>query len=124
VGDHIRRKRLDLGLTQRILARQLAVREETIHLWESGRAEPLPRAYVRIVGFLGYDPAAPGTSLGERLRAIRRRLGLTQAELAKELCLDEGTIVDLEATRRRLSRKVVALAEALLKRHEVTGTGT
>jgi transcriptional regulator with XRE-family HTH domain len=116
VGDHIRRKRLDLGQGQRILARRLGVREETIHLWETGRARPLPGHYGRIVRFLGYDPEPGGPDLGERIRATRRRLGLTQAELAVVLGADEGTVGDLEANRRRPSRKIAAAVEVFIAR--------
>jgi transcriptional regulator with XRE-family HTH domain len=115
MGDHIRSRRLDLGLTQRTLARQLGVREETVHLWETGRAQPLPRRYGRIVRFLGYDPEPGASGLGERVRARRRAQGLTQAELAALVGTDEGTIVDLEHGRRRISRRVRALANAILE---------
>jgi DNA-binding XRE family transcriptional regulator len=114
LGDHIRRKRLGLGQGQRILARQLGVREETVHLWETGCARPLPRHYGRIVRFLGYDPEPGGANLGERIRATRRRRGLTQADLAAALGADEGTVADLEADRRRPSRKIAAEAEAFI----------
>jgi transcriptional regulator with XRE-family HTH domain len=115
VGDHIRRKRFDLGLSQRTLAQQLGVREETVHLWETGRAKPLPRHYSRVVRFLGYDPEPAGSDLAGRLRAHRRAEGLTQAELAARLGTDEGTIVDLEHGRRRISDRVRAVAMAFLE---------
>jgi DNA-binding transcriptional regulator YiaG len=115
VGDHIRRKRLDLGLGQRTLARQLGVREETVHLWETGRARPLARHYGRVVRFLGYDPEPAGFDMAGRIRARRRAEGLTQAELAAWLGTDEGTIVDLEHGRRRISRRVRAVADAFLE---------
>jgi transcriptional regulator with XRE-family HTH domain len=115
VGDHIRRRRLDLGLTQRTLARQLGVREETVHLWETGRARPLPRHFGRIVRFLGFDPEPGGSDLAGRIRTRRRAEGLTQAELAARLGTDEGTIVDLEHRRRRVSGRVRALANAFME---------
>ncbi len=114
MGDHIRRKRLDLGQGQRILARRLGVREETVHLWETGHARPLPRHYGRIVRFLGYDPEPGGANLGEWIRATRRRRGLTQAELAALIGVDEGTVADIEADRRRPSRKIAAAVEAFI----------
>ena len=55
-----------------------------------------------------------GPNLRDRLHAARRRAGLTQAELANRLGLDEGTFVDLEAGRRRPSRKIAAVVEAFL----------
>lgn len=114
IGEHIRRRRLDFGLTQRILARRLGVRSETVRLWELGRARPLPGHYRRIVGFLAGDPERPPRTFGDRVRAARRRLGFTQVQLAAELGLAEGTVADLEAGRRRASRRVAAVAAALL----------
>ena len=70
---------------------------ETIRLWEAGLARPLPRHYSRFVEFLGYDPEPAGQTLATRRRNARRSVGLTQAELAACLGLDEDTVVDLEA---------------------------
>lgn len=114
LGEHLRCRRLDLGLTQRTLAERLGVREETVHLWERGRSRPLARHFGWLVRFLGFDPESPGSSVAERLRAARRRAGLTQAELAHRLGLDEGTVVDLEAGRRRPGRRAKAAADAFL----------
>lgn len=113
-GRHLRRRRLDLGLTQRTLARRLGVREETVHLWERDRTRPLARHFGCLVRFLGFDPESPGLSMAERLRAARRRTGLTQAELAHRLGLDEGTVVDREAGRGRVSGKVARAVEGFL----------
>jgi DNA-binding XRE family transcriptional regulator len=44
----------------------------------------------------------------------RRRRGLTQAELAARLGIDEGTSIDLEGGPGRVSRRVLALAETFL----------
>jgi transcriptional regulator with XRE-family HTH domain len=119
LGDHLRRRRLNLGQTQRTLASALGVRTETIRLWGSGSAKPLPRHFGRIVEFLGTDPDPAGESLGARLRAVGRRAGLTQAELAAALGLDEGTLIDLGAGRRRTSRRVAEAIAAFLARAQL-----
>lgn len=113
-GQHLRRRRLDLGLTQRTLARRLGVREETVQLWESDRFRPLARHYGQVVRVMDFDPEGSDQDLPERLRASRRRAGLTQAELARRLRLDEGTVADLEAGRRRKSRRVEAAVAGFL----------
>lgn len=115
LGEHIRRRRLDLGLGQRHLAARLGIREETLASWERDQAEPMPRHYGAIVRFLGYDPRPAGKDLPGRLNAIRRRLGLTQRELADRLGLDEGTVTDFELGRRRVTRKVGEAIERLLR---------
>lgn len=107
--------RFDLGLKQRILAERLGVREETLANWERGQAKPLPRHHAAIIRFLGYDPEPAEGSLGSLLRARRRALGLSQAELATKLGLDEGTIVDSELGRRRASRRVAVAVLTFLE---------
>ncbi len=91
------------------------MREEAVHLWELDRFRPLARHHGRLVRVLGVDVQPTGQGLPERLRAARRRVGLTQAELARRLGLDEGTVVDLEAGRRRASRKAIAAVAAFLE---------
>jgi transcriptional regulator with XRE-family HTH domain len=100
LGDHLRRRRLDLGLTQRILAERWCVRSETIAAWELGRTKPGIRAIARIIALLEGDPVDHPTTLAGRLLAIRRRLGLMQAELAARLGQDEKQICRWEAGRR------------------------
>jgi DNA-binding XRE family transcriptional regulator len=115
LGDHVRRQRLALGLTQRTLARRLGVREESVASWEGGLSQPLVRRWPGIIRFLGYNPALPRAGLADRVRAYRREHGLTQADLGRQLGLDEGTIVDLEAGRRTSSQRVVRLVNGALK---------
>lgn len=103
-----------MGLKQRIVAEMLGVREETVHLWERGRARPLPRQHGTILRFLGYDPEPTEPMLGGRLKALRRRLGLTQVELADLLDLDEGTVRRWESGRRTPSRWRAVRMEASL----------
>jgi transcriptional regulator with XRE-family HTH domain len=65
---------------------------QTVANWEKGRSEPEPRHYPAILSFLGYDPSPEPKTLGERVRAARRREGISQRELAEKLGLDQSTI--------------------------------
>ena len=56
LGDHLRRRRLDLGLRQRDVAEQLAVAIATLKNWERNRATPTGRLTARVLAFLGYSP--------------------------------------------------------------------
>jgi DNA-binding transcriptional regulator YiaG len=104
---------MDLGLRIIDVAAILGVSKWTMILWEGQRTVPRVRAIPEIIRFLGYDPFPIGPSLPERLRAARRKLGLSQAALAKRLGVDEGTVRDWESsTPRRRSRRT---AEALRK---------
>src|ERR1700737_2631777 len=56
VGDHIRRKRLQLGLLQSQLAESLGVDKTTVYNWERNATEPARRFLCDITSFLGYSP--------------------------------------------------------------------
>jgi transcriptional regulator with XRE-family HTH domain len=118
LGDHIRKRRLDQGLWQRTVAKELEVRQETVGLWENGLAKPLPRHYGRIVQFLGYDPEPRDQTVAGRLRAARRRLGLSQADFAARVGLDEGSVCRWESGSRSPSRWMSGRMAAILDRLE------
>jgi len=63
LGDHIRARRLDLGLLQKDVAGIIGVTTDTITNWEKGRNQPMHRRYLKINKFLGY-------SHFERLKSI------------------------------------------------------
>lgn len=90
---------MDLGLPQRGVAGILNANPWTYLLWEHDRTAPTVRFIPSIVQFLEYNPFPKGDSIPDRLRAARRRLGLTQAELGHRTGLSEGTIYDLEHAR-------------------------
>ena len=56
IGDHLRKRRLDLGLLQREAALRIGVDKTTVFNWEAGTASPNLRAIPGLVRFLGYDP--------------------------------------------------------------------
>jgi transcriptional regulator with XRE-family HTH domain len=56
IGDHIRRKRLDAGLTLDQVAVLLGVSRSLIHGWEKHRRWPVGEIRKRLIAFLGYDP--------------------------------------------------------------------
>ncbi|HUT16318.1 MAG TPA: helix-turn-helix transcriptional regulator, partial [Anaerolineae bacterium] len=70
LGDHLRKRRLDLGLLQRDVAGKLQVSRMTVCNWETGRTSPLLRFIPSFVAFLGYSPYHPQSdSLGKRILA-------------------------------------------------------
>lgn len=100
LGDHLRRRRAELGLYQKEVALRLDVDEHTIINWEKDRTTPPVRLMPRIIDFLGYYPYRPPRKLGERLTAIRRNLGVSRARLAQMIGIDEGTVLRIERTNR------------------------
>jgi DNA-binding XRE family transcriptional regulator len=78
VGDHIRRKRLDLKMLQREVAEQLGVCEPSLFNWEANTVSPGIECMPAIIRFLGYNPLPAAKSWGERLVRHRTSLGMTE----------------------------------------------
>ncbi len=55
IGDHLRKKRLDLGLTQEAAGKLLGVTESTVWNWEHG-TPPKLKHHFKITQFMGYSP--------------------------------------------------------------------
>ena len=98
MGEHLKRIRLDLGLRQEAAA-QLGVNFKTYENWEQGKYEPEDRFFPAVIRFLGYDPSPAPVTLPDRIRAARRRQGISQRELARKLGLDPATVQAWEAER-------------------------
>ena len=92
LGEHLKQRRMKLGLLQREVAQLLSVGHSTYLTWEKDRKIPWDRYAPAITAFLGYNPEAPPTTLPERLRAKRRGLGLSRKAAARRLDIDEGTL--------------------------------
>ena len=90
---------MDLGISQRRLARQLGVCKSSLENWETDKTEPARWLIPRLNQFLGLRPSQSTDSLGERLTAYRRSLGLSQGELARSLGVERCTVVRWETGR-------------------------
>ena len=99
IGDHLRKKRLDLGLLQKEVAQRLGVDTDSVTNWEKGRSSPRLHLVPKIIEFLGYMPFADksdGWNLGERIVQLRRSLGIRQDQLARQLGVDLSTLARWE----------------------------
>jgi DNA-binding XRE family transcriptional regulator len=67
LGDHLRRRRLELGLYQKDVAEQIGVTASTIWNWESGWSSITLRCMPKVIEFLGYNPIPCPDDLMERL---------------------------------------------------------
>ncbi|MEN6383817.1 MAG: helix-turn-helix transcriptional regulator [Phycisphaerales bacterium] len=56
LGDHILKKRLDLRLEQKQVAKIIGTDKCSIANWEHNRSEPRTRYLPKIIDFLGYTP--------------------------------------------------------------------
>lgn len=105
LGEHLRKKRLDLGLTQKEAAKHLGVTSFTVTNWERGLRSPSIQYVPAIRQFLGYDPEPSiPRSLAERLAARRRQFGWSQRMAAHQLKVDPSTWSAWENGRLIMSR--------------------
>ena len=121
LGEHIRKRRLELGLTLTAAAARLGVTQHTVINWESGERNPRIKQWPAVLAFLGYDPLPPAESIGEHLQQKRRHFGWTRRELADHLDIDECAVANWERggtimakAHRRLVARFVGLPEAEL----------
>jgi len=90
---------MELGLFQKDVGAFLRVDAFTVLNWEKDKTIPATRYLPRIVAFLGYDPFPAPRTLGERVVAARRRLGIPRKRLAHRLGVDEGALKRWEEER-------------------------
>ncbi|MGA7159787.1 MAG: helix-turn-helix transcriptional regulator [Bacteroidota bacterium] len=93
IGDHIKKRRLQLGWGAMQLAALLKVSKDTVYNWEKNRGEPMVHLIPRITQFLGYTPPLfAEQTAGQKIVAYRHVRGMSQRALAIELKVDPGTL--------------------------------
>jgi transcriptional regulator with XRE-family HTH domain len=116
LGDHIKRRRLELGLYQRQVAQIIGVDESTVTNWEKNRTNPTLRVMPKIIEFLGYDPMPNHSeTLGEQLSQYRKSRGISQKGLAQQIGIDPATLSRLERERRGCLSWILEKAAAFLE---------
>jgi transcriptional regulator with XRE-family HTH domain len=105
LGDHLRKRRLDLNLLQKEVAKELSTGESTITNWEKNRTFPSLPFLPKIIDFLGYGPMEIlPENPGERIAFYRKILGLSQKKLAQALRIDPSTLGRWEKFKSRPSQ--------------------
>jgi len=106
IGDHIRKRRVELKLLQKDVAKLLGVKKESIYNWENNHNSPKIYLLPKIIEFLGYIPFELSTkTTAERTLYYRKVHGLSQEKLAELLSVDESTIRNWESGKHRPSKK-------------------
>ncbi len=105
----MRKKRFEMGLMQKEVAKQLGVNSWTILNWEKCHTEPPIASIPAIVQFLGYDPFPQPTTLSQYLLAKRRKMGWSIKEAAREVGVDPSTWGNWERGQAILYRQHRAL---------------
>lgn len=85
LGQHMLKKRLELGLTQVQVAQQLGLGLQTISHWESADNIPSIYHYPSIISFLGYYPFRVDESEGGKIVKWRLENGLSLKRFARLL---------------------------------------
>ena len=114
LGQHIKKRRMDLRLLQREIGAKIGVDACTVWNWENDRAEPEFRFLPAILDFLGYDPRTKPTSIGGHLLAYRLARGWARPRLAAELRVDPSTLAGWETGKRHPWGIYVDRVDALL----------
>ena len=85
LGEHLKNRRLDLGLTQAQAAARLGVLREVYDRWERNEHEPVVSVWPNIIAFLRYYPGHPVTSPSNLALMARRVTGLAQKAIARRV---------------------------------------
>jgi len=108
IGDHLKKKRLDLQMTQKDVAAKLQTTVCTYRGWERNQRNPSCRYMPKIIKFLGYTPFdTEFEDLGQKIRAYRKLFGLRQKDLARLLGVDPGTIYHWEKGKHKPERRLL-----------------
>jgi transcriptional regulator with XRE-family HTH domain len=104
LGDHLRRRRLELGMFQKDVAAQIGVTPSTIWNWEHGWTVDF-RFIPQIITFLGYNPIPCPDDIIERLAWYKQVNGLTLEQLGTEMGRDPEQLADWLAGRHTPCRR-------------------
>ncbi len=97
IGDHIRKRRIELGLFQKDVALKLKVGEDAVTYWENNRAKPMVHHMPLIISFLGYNPLIiEKETLGGKVKFYRYLNGLSHKKFGKLLRVDASTVASWE----------------------------
>jgi len=114
LGDHLLKRRLDLGLNQKQAARVLGCHATSVANWESRRREPEIWQLPRLIKFLGYDPRPKAEDIGGWLRRHRTAQGLSCESAAHQIGIDAGTLARWEKGQRQPEGKYLMKVYAFL----------
>ena len=107
LGDHLLKRRLDLGYTRKFAASQIGVDPASLKHWEGGKTDPAVGFYPRLITYLGYNPLPDGHSRGGRIRRERMSRGMSRKALADTATVDEATIKRMEEDVKGMAGRAI-----------------
>jgi DNA-binding XRE family transcriptional regulator len=115
IGEKLKNKRIELGLTQKAMGGFIGVCEDSITFWEKNRNKPSIIYYPKIIQFLGYVPFdIDASTLGGQIKLYRYLHGLSQEDLALNLDINESTVFHYEKNKHKPSPKILIKFKSLL----------
>ncbi|ANA41574.1 transcriptional regulator [Geobacter anodireducens] len=114
IGEHIRKKRMDLSLLQREVAEIIGVTESSIWNWEHG-VEPELQYNPKIINFLGYVPFDCTDDTLGRLAWYKRVQGMSLERLGEAMGRDPEQLSDWLSGRHKPFRKSLDKIEQFLE---------
>jgi transcriptional regulator with XRE-family HTH domain len=115
IGDHIRKRRIDLGLLQTEVAQLIGVTESTAWNWEHGMGPEL-KHIPKIIEFLGYVPFECPDDLVGKLGYFKQIKGLSYERLGEIMGRDPEQLSDWLSVRNRPCKRNRAAIEAFLQK--------
>ena len=98
LGSHLKRERTERKFTQSNLAQQAQVAIPTLRLLEQGQGNLT--SFWGVLHILNLDIVGrnlpPGQHVGEQIRTLRKRKGISQRELIKLVGVSQPTLIELE----------------------------
>ena len=115
IGDHIKKRRLELGLFQKDLAERFGTSEDSILNWEKSERVPSFQFAPAIIAFLGYNPYPVDlTTFGGKLRHYRLTNGLSIRQFSKSIGVDNCTVGSWERNEHFPKEAVFAKLNLLI----------
>lgn len=119
LARQLRDARLARGWTQRAAGEQLGVSANTVARWERGERVPGSLAQLRLGELLGLQEPPSDGSLGARLRRVRARLGMTQAQVGELLAVHANTVARWERSDPEPGPGFRGRVAEFVERHEL-----
>ena len=117
IGDHLRKRRIDLGMHQAQVAKKFNVTTCTITNWELNHTNvPIKHAPI-VIKFLGYNPLElhKDDSLGARMKYWRLKHGISITQFQSIIKMDSHTITKIENGNRVIKKTMLRAEEFLSK---------
>jgi len=116
IADHIKKRRMDLSLSQSKLGRIFNVSKDCVNNWENGKNTPLISFYPRIISFIGYNPfLVENPSLGNAIFAYRCEHGVSAKKLGIAIGIAGCTVLAIERNKCTPDEETLLKIKAIIK---------